>query len=388
MTDMCSRRHLATSILAGSFLLVTGCGGVPTQAPSANEPEPGRMAIVYWVPNSNTLSDGSLYVRELDSATHVPSGTDRLIGMGSDFWPVETHRQSLEPAWQVVGATAQGTEALSVNTTGLIAARWTSATANRQVTAMAPDGTVAYGPAGDGVSAIAPNGSPSTYKLPPVKPGTVDGAPIKAPPGWGGAGSAAAILYGADAHLIVAEHNGVNARLVDVSANSGADLLSYSFVEGMASGPDGMLYVLAWDESLTTNPYVFLVVDPASWSIKRAVRTPINPHAGYSQVGTLTMEATSAGILLYVTYGSTGPGATPHSLLLELPYGANSTSVIPTTDTLGSRMQLGADGEVRFFGGPARDRVTAYDPVSGTLAQTSASGLFAPSGSYVVAVFA
>src|SRR5256885_10170486 len=93
MTDMCSRRHLATSILAGSCLLVTGCGGVPTQAPSANEPEPGRMAIVYWVPNSNTLSDGSLYVRELDSATHVPSGTDRLIGMGSDFWPVETHRQ-------------------------------------------------------------------------------------------------------------------------------------------------------------------------------------------------------------------------------------------------------------------------------------------------------
>jgi len=272
-----------------------------------------------------------------------------------------------------------------VNITGTQAPAWADASADRRITAIAPDGTVAFAPLGKGVVTLAPSGAVRNYVLPPVQTG--DGSAFKGPAVGGPLGAAGAILFAPNGDLLAGEYNGVNSELVDLTIGRRLDLPGYSYVEGMAAGPDGSIFVLAWDERHSSNPYVFLVVDGASWTVRGVVTTPIKPHEGFAPVGPLSIETNNSAIFLYAAYGSYAPGILPHKLLLKLEYGTSAMSEIQLPDGLGLQMQAGSDGHLRFFGGPAHERVTSYDPSMGLFGQATAPAQLAPAGADIGAVF-
>lgn len=365
-------------------LVVDGCGSyqIPMQAIG---PEPGVTAVVYWVPGADTKGEGTIYVRQVDSVTLHQVAGDRLIARGTDFWPVGTHSSPPPVAWEVAVTTGSGTQGFPVNISGTQAPAWADASADRRITAIAPDGTVAFAPLGKGVVTLAPSGAVRNYALPPVQTG--DGSAFKGPAVGGPLGAAGAILFAPNGDLLAGEYNGVNSELVDLTIGRRLDLLGYSYVESMAVGPDGSVYVLAWDERLSSNPYVFLVVDGASWTVKGVVTTPIKPHEGFAPVGPLSIESNNSALFLYAAYGSYAPGILPHQLLLRLEYGTSAVSEIQLPDGLGLQMQAGSDGHLRFFGGPAQDRVTPYDPSTGLFGQATGPAQLAPAGADIGAVF-
>ena len=367
--------------------LVSGCGS-SQGAVQTTVPEPGITAVVYWVPGPDPKGEGTLYVRQVDAVTQQQVASDRPIGTGTDFWPVVTHSSSPPIAWEVAVTTEHGTQGLAVNTTGAQAPAWADANSDRRISAMAPDGTVAFAPAGKSVETVTPSGVVRNYALPPVQTGlpTVDGSPLKGPPVGGPTGAVGAILFAPNGHILSGEHNGVNSELVDLTIGRSLDLPRYSFIEGMTVAPDGTLYVLVFDESLSSNPYVVLVVSSVTWSIVKVVATPFVPSASYP-VSSVTVAATSNAMFLYVAYGIYAPGLPGHSRLLTLTYGSSLVSEVSVPDRLGLRMQSESDGNLRFYGGPAHDQVTPYDPSTGVFGQTSAPAQLAPIGAYIGAVF-
>jgi hypothetical protein len=360
-----------------------GCGSAQLPIQGAS-PEPGITAVVYWVPGASPQGDGTLWVREVDSVTQQQVAGDRLMASGTDFWPVDTHGSTPPIAWEVAVTTGSGTLGLPVNTTGTKAPAWADANADRRISAIAPDGTVAFAPEGKRVVTLAPGGVVQSFALPPVRIG--DGSAFKGPPVGGPVGAVGAILFAPNGHLVAAEHNGVNSELVDLTIGRSLDLLGYSFVEGMAVAPDGTLYVLVFDERLSSNPYVFVVVSDVTWSILRVVPTPFIPGSSYP-VSSVTLAATSNAIFLDAIYGITAPGLQGHRRLFDLPYRSSAVSEVSVPDRVGLKMQPGSDGILRFYGGSGRDQVTPFDPSTGVFGQATASAHLAPTGAYIGAVF-
>jgi hypothetical protein len=367
-----------------SVLFLCACG----TAGSIHQTDVSRIAdIMYWLPVPAAAADGSVYLREVAVGTGQAAGPDVLLGHGNGVWAVGTGSSKPPSSRRVLLQDSSARVYNLVATLSQSGAAWSWSRPGPPVAVIDALGNVYEG--GDGnVVARRPDGSLQSYQLPALPSGTstVDGKPIKVV-GNSGTSHVAALVAGTGQVFALID-NSTSAMVVELTSMHAATLSTYGFIQGAALGPDGKLYIVAYDPTRSVNDYQLIAVDAVSLAISATIDTGINPYS--ANVYDLTVAATQSALYLYVAqahnYSQTPPSPfVARSRLFELASGANSLRTVVLPDNLGLSLAVGSDGRLYIYGGPGMNVVTSYDPPTGVAAPMPE--LSTPPGSYVRAVF-
>ncbi len=348
-----------------------------------------RIKMVYIVPAVDPIADGNVFVRTVDAKTGTLSGPDQPLGTSTTAPAVPSSSVNASTPDYVL---LQGVSAPPrvVSLSDEISTVPTSAPPSLPV-ALAPDGALYYQASTGGVTGAGSGGQQvASFAVPTALPGepTLDGKPLKGQISieTDSAGYASQLVIGDDGHVYVFVENSVNSALVDLTSNRRLDLPGYGYVAGAVLAPDGYAYAILWDPSRTGNAHVLAQFDLQNLKLVRSVDTGIGPWA-------ISVVATQAGEVF--AYACQQPASDElaqtqprlqRSTLLRLEKASFALTPISLPDNIGLDVSLGVDGKLYLFAGLARERVSSYDPATGTLSR-DIPGLESPAGSYIQAVF-
>lgn len=334
---------------------------------------PSSSAVVWHMPNSDSLQDGNLTARITTGA----ATTTLDLGHWQQARAVSCGDGITLTAW----STAQGASVMHLDP-GSASLRTVPAGSDVLYSALYDRGTSYYQEAESVVETAAGlSGQLSSTKhpLPALAPDATAGLPpsgYKGPLPGASVGTVEAVVS-AGGHPLALTATGQAAGVVDLTDMKASEISGYSGLYGAATGSDGNLYVAAWrcfDPSFTIK---VLTIDPSNLQVVAEADTGVTPGTTVNVVvipwpdgaAVMIAQGDSHNVQQYV-WTVDANGLEPAS---KLPAG------------IGLYMAPDDNDSVLLFGGPAMNRVSRFNIATGALA-TDIPELRAPAGSYVIAV--
>ena len=174
-----------------------------------------------------------------------------------------------------------------------------------------------------------------------------------------------------------------NVTVADVTTGRRLDLLGYSGVHTATLAEDGFVYAVVWNGWTRKSTFELVKIDPVALRI--VAQQPTGYLAGEHMMLGRRLLATPDGEVFVYLPRLNGKTGVYDSLLYKVDRETAATTVVPLPPALGLDARVGVDGKIYFFGGPAENRVSIYDTVTGELEQ-DVPWLQAPEGTYVQGV--
>ncbi len=175
-------------------------------------------------------------------------------------------------------------------------------------------------------------------------------------------------------------NNAVNSLVSDISHGRQLDLLKYGYINDAVLAADGSVYAIARDTSRSSAPFVILVLDPKSLTVLKVADSPMT--ATGSRLDSVQLVALSNGAVYFYASQSTATGGHASRLFR---YDAGSFVDAKLADNMGTRVAVGPDDALYFYGGIAKNVIHRVDPTTGRAQTVQAVSL--SDSAYIVGLF-
>jgi hypothetical protein len=178
-----------------------------------------------------------------------------------------------------------------------------------------------------------------------------------------------------DAGSFVVVRGGRNSAIVDLDSGARADLMGFGVVD--VASHRGRAYLLGSDTTVLDSPYVLVEIDLATLTLLRTTRFAVDrPLRSVNRARLVVTPGDDVYAFFAVPLGEDSVPTRADLVAFDRNLGASHVTL---PDDLGLDATSGADGALYLFGGPARNIVTRFDPLTRALTPFAV----APPGAYV-----